>query len=55
MACQQVGLAETNASVKKQGIVRLSGRLRDCERSRIGKVVVIPDDERLESVLGIKT
>src|SRR5258706_11981573 len=42
---QQMGLTETDATVKKQRIVGLSGSLGDGEGCGVGKVVVISDDK----------
>ncbi len=52
---QQMGLAQTDAAIKKKRIVGFARRLRDRQRGGMGEIVVVADDERVERVFGIET
>ena len=54
MACSKCVLPRPDAAVKKERVVRFAGRLRDGQRGGVGEIVVVADDERFESVLGIE-
>ena len=51
---QQMGLAQTDSTVKEKRVVRLAGRLGHRQRRSVCKVVVVADHERVERVLWIE-
>src|SRR6185437_8990053 len=52
---EQVGLAETHSTVKKERIIRLTRRFGNGQRCRMGKLVGAPHNERREGVSGIQS
>ena len=51
---QQVGLAEPDAAVEKEGIVGFARRLRDGLRGGVGEIVVVANDKCFKRVLRIE-
>jgi len=51
---QQMRLAETNAAVKEERVVRFAGRLRYGESGGVGEIIVITDDKGVEGVLRVE-
>ena len=51
---EQMGLAQADAAVEEERIVGFAGHLCDGEGCRVGKIVVVADNERFKSVFGIK-
>src|SRR5439155_25323316 len=54
-ACvQQMSLAQSDASVEKERVVRFARALSNGQRRGVGEIIVIADDKRVESVLWIE-
>src|SRR5258705_194659 len=51
----EMGLAQTDAAVNKEGIIRTRGRLRDSETGCMRDFVIPTDDERFECVSRIES
>src|SRR5439155_26280425 len=51
---QQMSLAQSDASVEKERVVRFARALSNGQRRGVGEIIVIADDKRVESVLWIE-
>ena len=50
----EMGLAQPGTSVNKEGVVGLSRRFRNGQRSCLRKAVIGPDNEGIEGIAGVE-